>query len=68
MKPTSSTIRRHVRAARRMLLRCEQARKDAIFLRSETFERLGRRSFALDDKFVFIRFSDLGSNHRLRLG
>ena len=33
------------RAARRNCLRCEQARKDAIFLRIVTFERKSRRLF-----------------------
>ena len=38
-----------------MLLRCEPTRKEAIFLRKETFEQLARRSFGNDDKLVFIR-------------
>ena len=38
-----------------MLLRCEPTRKEAIFLRKETFEQLARRLFGSDDKCVFIR-------------
>jgi hypothetical protein len=38
-----------------MLLRCELTRKEAIFLRKETFEQLARRPFGNDDKCVFIR-------------
>jgi len=41
-------------AARRRFLLCEHARRDAIFLRNETFEPLARRSFAIDDKVGFI--------------
>jgi hypothetical protein len=37
-----------------MLLRCELTRKEAIFLRKETFEQLARTPFGTDDKFVFI--------------
>jgi hypothetical protein len=38
-----------------VLLRCELTRKEAIFLRKETFEQLARIPFGIDDKFVFIR-------------
>jgi len=48
------------REARRVFRLCEQARKDAIFLRKETFELWARRSFAAAARFVFITSSPTG--------
>ena len=42
------------RPARRSLLRCEQTRKEAIFLRTVTFEGHPRKFFGAEDDVLFI--------------
>jgi len=44
-----------LRAKRRASLRCEPTRKDAIFLRTVTFDWLQRRFLTTPSDFVFIR-------------